>query len=348
MGAVKAHEADRLLASAKAPPAPVCLIYGPDRGLVTERIQRIATLSGVDINDPFASAALMGADVTGNNVSRLMDEVYTASMFGGGRLVKVSDAANDPKFVDAIRQICADVPTDVTVLLEAGDLKKSAGLRTAIERASNAIAIPCYSDDAKSLQTLIDASMNDIGARLSLDARHYLVAQLGGDRQTTRQELKKLATFATGKDEIDVDDVTAIIGDTAALSLDAVVDGVISGNLTACETALARLEAAGRSPVLLFSALTRQFQQLENLRSAIEQDGKSARAAVEGARPPVFFSRKSLVTQALQTWSGDMIRAALRRIQDAVLSSRQRGSLEASIARMTVLALATQAARRRA
>mgnify|MGYP004126784501 CR=1 FL=1 len=37
---------------------PVILLYGPDPGLVSERSEKVAELSGVDRSDPFAAVTL--------------------------------------------------------------------------------------------------------------------------------------------------------------------------------------------------------------------------------------------------------------------------------------------------
>ena len=70
---------------------PTVLLYGPDAGLVSERAAKIATLSGVDLKDPFAAISLV-ADELEKDIGRLHDEVRTISMFGGRRLIRVRGA----------------------------------------------------------------------------------------------------------------------------------------------------------------------------------------------------------------------------------------------------------------
>ncbi|MEO0919500.1 MAG: DNA polymerase III subunit delta, partial [Pseudomonadota bacterium] len=95
MGSIKAHEADRVLNSAKEPPALVSLVYGPDRGIVSERAKKLIALSRVNVEDPFSYIRILAGDISGSAASRLVEEVNTVSMFGDARLIHLEDAGND-------------------------------------------------------------------------------------------------------------------------------------------------------------------------------------------------------------------------------------------------------------
>jgi DNA polymerase III subunit delta len=64
------------------------LVFGPDAGLVSERVNALVKTSVDDVNDPFALARLEGEDVTANP-ARLVEEAQTIPLFGGRRAVWV-------------------------------------------------------------------------------------------------------------------------------------------------------------------------------------------------------------------------------------------------------------------
>ena len=64
---------------------------------------------------------------------RLLDEAGTVSMFSARRLIWVRDAGAHKGFADAVKALAAAPLADAIVLIEAGDLKKGAALRTAVE-----------------------------------------------------------------------------------------------------------------------------------------------------------------------------------------------------------------------
>lgn len=343
MVALKAHEVDRALSVAKTPPAAVCLVYGPDRGSVSERAAKIVSLSGVNVQDPFSYVRVQASELSGEASARLVEEVSTVSMFGGSRLVHLDASGADANLAGRVKSALSLLGTDTFLVIEAGDLKKGSALRSAIEQSKNAMAVPCYADDEKSLHNLIDQSVREAGKTITLDARQFLMSQLGGDRGTTRAELEKLLTYCADIDTIDYAHVAEIIGDTASIVVDSVIDGLLVGNLVQCEAGLSRMEASGAAPAILFSALSRQFQQIDLLRAMMDGQGKSARAIVESARPPVFYKRKAIVQEALGIWSPAMIGEAIERIHDTVLNSRKLAGLEASQIRIMILALGYKA-----
>src|SRR5208337_1255529 len=87
MVAVKAGNADAFVARPD-PARPVVLVFGPDSGLVSERVNALVKAAVDDVNDPFALARLEGEDVTANP-ARLVEEAQTIPLFGGRRAVWV-------------------------------------------------------------------------------------------------------------------------------------------------------------------------------------------------------------------------------------------------------------------
>ncbi len=87
MVAVKAADVDAFVARPD-PARPVMLVFGPDAGLVSERVNALVKASVDDVNDPFALARLEGEDVTANP-ARLVEEAQTIPLFGGRRAVWV-------------------------------------------------------------------------------------------------------------------------------------------------------------------------------------------------------------------------------------------------------------------
>ena len=320
------------------------LVYGPDRGLVSERASIVARASGVDLKDPFSLIQLT-ADSISEDPGKLIDEASTISMFGGSRLIWVKGGSNDKKFVEAARHLAENPPPGCSVLIEADDLKKTALLRTAIEGADKAMALPCYADDARALDRLIDEELSQAGKGISLEARALLKQSLGGDRMSSRQELGKLMLYAMDKKQIELADVSEAVAEAAASSVDDAVDAVIAGNAAAFEREFARLIANGTAPYLFIRTAMRQFYMLASLRKQVDQDGKTIAAAVASAKPPLFFGRKALVENALGKLRFGWIIETLDRLQSANLESRKMSALAPVIVHRALLGIAIERSR---
>lgn len=324
----------------------IVLLYGPDRGLVSERAAKFAARTGLALDDPFSVLKLDAAELAGD-AGRLIDEARSIPMFGGERLIWLRNAGNDKALIDALGVLCAEPPHDALLLVEAGDLKKGSALRRTVEQAEPAMALPCYADTARAIDALIDDEMSRAGLSISLEARQLLKSLLGGDRLASRGEIEKLALYCQGTGQVDIDDVLASIGDVSALSQDAIVDAVLAGDRSGYDRAYTRLVSSGANPFVALAAMMRQLQALQPMRDRLEQGNGSAASIVASARPPVFFARRGLVENALSRWNGELIARALNRLQTAVLQTRLNADLATSIARQTLLSLCLESARRR-
>lgn len=335
MAEIKSHEFSAFVRR-QGTPYRIILVYGPDRGLVSERAAEIAAKTGVDLKDDFAVLRLEASDLTGDP-GRLADEFGAISLFGGDRLVWLKNAGNDRGLVQSLGALVETDSGSSHLLIEAGDLKKGSALRKAIETARTALAIPCYADDARSIQALIDEELGSAKLVIQGDARQRLAQLLGGDRLASRNELKKLALYCLGSGTVTDDDVIEAIGDVAALSVDDAVDAVFSGDSVRLEAALERILASKTSVFLVLRGCIMQFEQLDAMRSLVENHGRQPAQAISEKGRGIHFKRKPVVERALGKWRLEAINREMRRLSDAILETRRRPQLEASIARQALL-----------
>jgi DNA polymerase III subunit delta len=336
--AVKAADVDAFVARPD-PKRAVVLVFGPDSGLVSERVNALVAASADDANDPFSLVRLEGEELVADP-TRLIEEAQTIPLFGGRRAVWVK--AGSRNVAAAIEPLLALPAIECRVIIEAGDLRRSSPLRTLCERAKNAAALPCYTDSERDLARLIDHEMHAAALTLKPDARALLISLLGGDRAASRSELRKLALYAAGRGEVDVDDVAAIVADASALALDDLVDTAFAGRPAELEAQLAKARSAGSAAGTIFFAAQRQLAQLHKWRTAIES---GAPFSLDNLQPPLHFRRKGLVDAALKRWNAARLAGAMAELADATLASRKTPALADTVAERALLALAVKARR---
>jgi DNA polymerase-3 subunit delta len=341
MVALRGRDIDSYLAKPD-PARPIVLLYGADAGLVRERADALIASAVDDPNDPFSLVRLDGDDLAAEP-SRLVDEAMTVPLFGGRRAIRVK--AGGRSFASGVETLSDMMPKDCRIVIEAGELRPESPLRKACERAKNAVAIACYPDNERDLARLIDDEMRAASLRLAPDARATLMAALGGDRQTSRNELRKLALYAHGAREVTLDDVAAVISDASDLKLDPIVDAAFAGNAAKVESEFAKAMAAGTYPGVIISAAQRHAAALHKASLATDE-GASAAAAAESGFPRLHFSRKSSVETALRNFNAARLALVMEQLAAAALDTRKQASLAASIAQRALLAIAVNARRR--
>ena len=344
MAEVKSHEFDAFV-KRKPLPMRLFLVYGPDRGLVSERAAALAAASGVDLDDAFSVVKLDAGEV-GNQPGRLVDEMNAIGLFGGDRLVWIRNTGSEKGISDGLDILARMPPGPSTLIIEAGDVKKGAALRKAAESSSQAVAIACYADDGRALQALIDQELAAEGLRISPAARERLVETIGGDRLASRNELRKLALYCRGKALVEEQDVEEIVGDASAISTDDAVDAILKGDREGFMHAIQKIVSSKTPVFLVLQGCLRQFQLLELMRAEMDEKRPPAAQAMATLGRHLHFRRKPIVENALKSWTGPAIRRETQRLQAAILQSRQRPALEDTIAMQTMLATVLQSARR--
>jgi DNA polymerase III subunit delta len=345
MTAVKPADVDAFIARPD-PARPIVLVFGPDAGLVGERVNALVRASVDDVNDPFALARLEGEDIAADP-ARLVAEAQTMPLFGGRRAVWVK--AGSRNIAPAVEMLLGAPLAAYRVIIEAGDLRRNAPLRALCERARNAAALPCYADSERDRERLLDDEMRAAGLSLKPDARALLIPLLGGDRAASRSELRKLALYAQGRGQdgkqVSVEDIAAVVSDASALALDDIVDAAFAGRTAELETQLVKMRTAGTAAGTLLFTAQRQLAQLHKWRLAIDEHSGFS---LDGALPPAQFRRKRAIEAALRSWSAARLVTAMADLATATLQARQISELADTIAERALLAIAERSRRKAA
>lgn len=335
MVAVKAHQAEAFL---KAPDkrATCFLFFGTDAGLVNERAARLARHLAEQDNPPGEILRLDETDLD-NDPDRLSVELMTMPMFGGRKIIR----ATSGRRVNAatIRPLLDGPPITGVLIIEAGNLKPSEGLRPLFEKSGTAAAVACYGDDARDIQSVIDEGLASAALKISPEARDVLADRLGADRALSRGEVEKLALYAAGQTEVTVADVEAVVGDASEQSMDKILTAAASGQAALAVKEYVRAIAAGDSPQAIILAAQRYLHRLHRTRGAIAQ-GRSQEEAIRALRPPLHFRQKETFAAQLRMWSPSNLDEALRIVAAIAKQARLNAVLEDTLAERLLLTIA--------
>ena len=334
MASVRSGDADRFI---NHPPAGVFLylVFGPDAGLVAERLRTVLVRAVDDPKDAFQLVRMAGDDVASDPLS-LADEANAVPMFGGRKAIGIE--ATGKSLVPALEPLLRAPPRDCVVAIEAGALKRDNPLRKLCETERAAAAIECHADGPRDIAQLIDSELAGNGLTIAPDAKELLASLLGGNRLTTRSELEKLATYAHGDGRVTVEHVEAIVADASALVLDHAVDGAFRGAFKAVETTTERVfQENGDVNALLGSAL-RHATALHRARLAMEA------GTGEGG---FYGPRRAIAEQQLRLWDTVRLAQAITGLGEAIGRARREPRLAQAIAvrALWTVALAAQSRR---
>ena len=317
----------------------VVLLYGDDAGMIRDRAEALVRLVAGSLDDPFLVAELAREDMP-----TLQDEAATLPLTGGRRVVRVRDVTDTVTNADAVGAVLKSA-APALVVLEAPTIAARSRLRTLLENAPDGAAIGCYPEEGRTLAQTIAAVLAESNLRADADALDWLVAQLGADRASTRQEVEKLALYVGPGGRVDLDAAMACVGDLAGLSLDDTLFAATEGDVALTDRALELAMAEGATPVGVLRAGLMHLQRLHRARLAMDA-GLNATDAAKTLRPPVFFRRVGSFHKALGLWSSSALMAAATRLADAERACKRTGAPDEVLARNALLGLARRAAAR--
>ncbi len=342
MTAVKAHAVDNFIADAGRD-CPLVLIYGPDQGAVAERAAALRDTIIAAARQP-PSLVTLTSDQMAGDPGRLADEAGGASLFGGDPLIRLRVTDNRHNIVPTLAALIANPPAGARIIVEAGDLKPSSGLRKAFESADRAAALPCYQPKPEETAAMIRAIVADAGKTITAEAVAGLCANLGGDRLANRNEIDKLVLYAGEAAEITLEDVQAIVGESVELRNDRLIDNALVGRPGAVESDLSRLRMEHASAAGLLTQALRQLTDLQAMRAGCDA-GASPETVMSRQRPPIFFNRRPAIERAIRAWPVAELARARALVAEAILKSRRNAALDTALAADALLRIAAKAER---
>jgi DNA polymerase-3 subunit delta len=319
------------------------LVHGLDEGLAHERVKAIIRGRIGDDSDPMRLVRLEG-DAVARDPGVLADEAYAISMFGGERAIWIDAQGRD--LMPALEPLFARPLTDCTIVIKAGQLKKGTGLRAAFESSATRASIECYPDDSGALESLIDAEAHAAGLLITPDARAALVHMVGADRRTTRGEIAKLMLYASGRSQITVEDIEAIVADAAPSNLDQVIDDALLGDLPAVEASVSRFFHEGGEADYLMIRLVARLTLLHRLRLEMDQ-GRPFEAACQALFVKLPMSARRALAKQAERWTTDSIAERLPAIRQASARVRIDSQLADVLATRALWTLARRRGARR-
>jgi len=321
-------------------PNPACsiiLVYGPDEGLIRERISILGKSVVEDLNDPFNVVELTGDQII-DDPARLSDEFFALSMMGGRRLIRIRNAGD--KLTKILKSLFEEKNTpESLILIEAKNLTPKSSLRKLCEKEKNAAAVPCYTDDERSLSGLISSELRNHNLKITADALALFASSIIGDRALARNEIEKLITYIgqTHK-SIDIPDIQNCIGYNSSLSMEDVARYAASGQIAKMNKSMDHLFAEGTSPIAILRIAQNYFRRLHISKARIEK-GESLDMAIKRLTPPIFFKTKPEFARQLSGWNFANLGTALNKLMETEAQCKRTGLPPETLCSRTFLAL---------
>ena len=290
-----------------------CLIFGPERALVSHRFDLVAKKIAPDLSDPFLVANL-SKERLGEDKAILADEFFSFSMLGGRKLILVKDC--DLAAAAALKLLVSDgdfaKKSENFILVQGGDLDKSSALRKICEDSPYFAALACYEDDERVIKSFLQNELAQKGVKFSAQVLEMLLTKFGKNRQIIVCELEKILTLLCDDKNLTVEQVEKLSGFEADISVNEFVANFAAKNFSLAFLQAEKLLREGSEPVTLLRFLSNYLQKIYQARSEIE-GGIDFETAVKNQR--LFFKAENGFRAHLKNLSPKFLKKILDRLQ---------------------------------
>ena len=320
------------------PAVRAILVYGPDAGLVRERIKIMGATVVKDLNDPF-NVSVLRADQLTEDPARLGDEANAMSMMGGKRLIRIEDGRD--ALAPMLKDYLKSPNPNALIIIEAGEMGPRSALRALFEKTDNAAAVPCYVEDERDIAGLARSLLQEQGYSIAPDALSWLASAITGDRQRARGEIEKLMTYMGKNKQIGASDVQAACGDAGAQTFDMLVYGAAGAKPAETLRAYHALLEEGVPPVAILRTLQSHFRKLHVIRARVD-GGEPAELAMKSLSPPVFFKQEQAFRAQLNRWPLAALEIVMQRLFALEAQCKQTGIPAETMCSQALLAISSR------
>lgn len=324
----------------KLPPhIAAVLVYGPDDGLMRERVKTMALQVVSDPNDPFNVSILKGPQIA-DDPARLHDEAFAQSLMGGRRLVRIEDGRDG--LAPALKDYLKAPNPAALVLIEAGELGPRSPLRALFEKVENAAAVPCYVEDERDIAAFARGALEEDGYRIAPDALTWLAGAIAGDRMRARSEIEKLKTYMGDNRQIAAADILAACGGVGEQSLEALVYSTAGGQPQDSLKIFTALMGEGVPVITVLRSLQYHIRRLHLARARADA-GEDPAEIIKTLQPPIFFKQQDAFRAQMRRWSLPALERLLQRLAALEAQCKTTGTPAETLCSQALLSIARAA-----
>ena len=263
-----------------------------------------------------------------NNLQDFKEEILNKSFFENEKLIIISRSTD--KILKIIDEIIEKDIKDLAIILTSGALEKKSKLRNFFEKNKNAICIPFYEDNERSLISIAQNFLKERKILLSNQSINLIVQRCGGDRINLYNELKKIESFSKNKKKIDIEDIDKLTNFSANLNFNELVDNALAKNLKKTLFILNENNFASEDSILILRIFLIKLKRLLKIKSQVKMK-KNIENVISNFKPPIFWKEKEILKKQVEILSYQKINDLIIETNNLELTLKKNPSISTHI-----------------
>ena len=308
------------------------IVHGPDRGKVTEKVSEIIKTIKSNVEGSVEIKDVTNDDLV-QSKNYLYEIVYQKSFLSQLVIIKINmDLIKiDKDFLGFIE--CLDLEKSNLLIIESSQIKSSSVILNKFKSQKQLALLNCYQDTDKSISNSIIKYAKIYELQLDSNSITYLSNRLGNDTMITKNEIKKLATYANGN-PVTFEEILLGIGDNSSITLFNLVDALGIKTKNEINYLYERSLQSGANSILIIRTVYKHISMLLNTKSEDIKD-------IKLIKPYIHFSRHHLVSEQLSKFTVKKLRMYIQKLYKTEIVCKLNASTSDIILKKLLLNIST-------
>ena len=290
------------------------LFYGENEGYKNQIINNFFIKKFSDNYEKYDENQIL------NNYEDFFSSLLNKSFFEKDKLLIINRASD--KILKLVEEVSNKDINDVTLIINSSILEKKSKLRKFFEKELDAICVPFYNDENKTLISLAHNFLKDKKISLSQEMINIIVERSSGDRRNLYNELIKLENYQKSGQKITIEHILKISNLAQNYSVSELVDNCLSKNLKKTINILNENNYSSDDCILILRTLLIKAKRLLKIKESLNNN-MNLEQAILYFKPPIFWKEKEFVKKQTSTWTLENIQKLIYKINNIELMSKK-------------------------
>tara|TARA_B100000579_G_scaffold437783_1_gene468996 strand:- start:3595 stop:4593 length:999 start_codon:yes stop_codon:yes gene_type:complete len=297
------------------------LIYGDNQGLKNDIIKDIKNKTKKEYKKfKYTEKELLESSENFFNL------ILTKSFFDPNKIIIIDDVTD--KIFKTIESI--NKKSDVLIFILANKLDKKSKIRNLFEKDNELICIPCYEDNAISLNKIVNLEIKKSDIKISQESINLLIDRSSGDRQNLKNELEKIKSYAYKKKVINIDEVKILTNLNENFDNEEIINNCLAGNKKKLKKILEENNFSTEDYFILLKILSNKIQRLFRLKCLINS-GSKVDEVFNQTKPAIFWKEKEIVRKQLSLWNINQLKTTINSLNKVELLCKKNNEMAVNI-----------------
>jgi DNA polymerase-3 subunit delta len=270
------------------------IIHGPDRGKVSEKVREVINTIKSNISGPVDIKDISLDDIS-RSKTYLYEVAYQKSLLSELVIIKINmDLIKiDKEFLHFLEQL--DPKKINFIILESNHIKNNQNILNIFKSKKYLALLNCYQDTDKNIRASIMKFAKIYNLQLDENSITYLSKRLGNDTMITKNEIKKLSTYANGS-KVTFEEILNCIGDNSFITLFNLADSLGIKTKGEINYLYERSLQSGANTIIILKIIYKHINMLLSTKSEGISD-------IKLVKPYIHFSRHKLISEQLDKFT---------------------------------------------